>query len=297
MPSFEELIPEEENIEKEGEPLKTAREQADDYLENFEFVKEEEIIRINPENPKSEMPVFFSPGWGVTETSKSIMEAIGDEGRKVISTFFTREEKIVNNGEKEDIPIAELQKALAIIETIEKSGVDKVDAIGHSEGGLNLVIAASLYPEKFRNIVLIAPAGMMKNDSYLNLVKRFTIDETFEEVKKSDKININSFYSYLKDVFRHVLKNPILSNKEIKAMTQMDIFEMTKQLKEKGVGVGLVCGAYDKVFPIEEVIKNADRNNIDCFLPTKGHHGSAVFDKEYITLAENLLDNMARKKE
>lgn len=287
MPSFEE-VPEEKKD--------TARERADSYLENFEFVNKDEIIQINPENPVDETPVFFSPGWGVTETSKSIMGAIAEQDRKVISTFFTREEKIKDDGIEGDVPIAELQKALAIIETIDKAGAGKVDAIGHSEGGLNLALAANLYPEKFRNIVLMSPAGMMKNDSYFNLVKRFIVDESIEEVKNRDKVNINSFYSYFKDVFGSLLKNLLLSNKEMKAMTQMDLFELTKQLKEKGVGVGLVCGVNDKVFPIEEVIKNADRNNIDCFLSTKGNHGSTEFNKEHVELAENLLVNMARKK-
>jgi pimeloyl-ACP methyl ester carboxylesterase len=292
-----EEIPEEENREEKEDIYKQARERADFCLENFNLVNKEDIIEINPEKVKDETPVLFSPGWGIKDISKSIMELIAKEDRRVISTFFSREEKLMESGSKEDIPVAELQKAMALIEVIKDKGIDKVDAIGHSEGGLNLVIAACLYPEKFRNIVLIAPAGMMGKDSPLDLAIRFLKDESIEEIKNKKGINMNSLYSYIKDVIIHTSKNLPLVVKEVKAMTSIDIFEMTKYLKEKGVGVGLVCGANDKVFPIEEVMKNMGEKNVDYFISTKSNHGSLVFNKEYVSLAENLLVNMAKKKE
>ena len=207
--SFEQ--PPEQEIEKEESNIyQNTRERLDYFLNNCEFVKEEEIIEINPEKIKDETPVFFSPGWGVKATSESMRKAIAEEGRKVISTDFTREEKMMDTGNKEDIPVAELQKALAIIETLNKTAKGKVDAIGHSEGGLNLAVAASLYPEKFRNIVLISPAGMMEKDSYLSLVKRFVLDEGIEELKKT-KGDMNSFYAYAKGVIGHVVSGmPLL---------------------------------------------------------------------------------------
>lgn len=288
-----------ENIEKpektEEKTYEEARKQADIFLDNFEFVKDEEIIRVNSEKAKDEVPVFFSPGWGTREIPKSITSTIANEGRNVISTVFSSEEILKDSGEEGDIPAAEMQKALAIIEIINKEGVDRVDAIGHSEGGLNLAIAASLYPEKFRNIIFVASAGMIGKDSYLDLVKRFAIDEGREEMKNSKNFKSSDLNKSVKDILKHILMNPSLTHKEIKAMTKMDFFEMTKYLKEKGVGVGIVCGANDKVFPMEEVIKNANQGNVDAFISTKANHGSLVFDEKYPLLAENLLDNMAKR--
>ncbi|MFA5009047.1 MAG: alpha/beta hydrolase [Candidatus Paceibacterota bacterium] len=299
------MNPEKFNFEREknDSEIKEAftREQADVFLENIDFVKDEEIFEINPENPKDEIPVFFSPGWGVEKADQSMketLETIANENRKVITSSFSREEKIIENKDTEDIPIAELQKALTIIDSIEKKGIEKIDAIGHSEGGLNLAIAASLFPEKFRNIVFIAPAGMMgKNNSYLDLIKRFTIDEGINEIKHRKDSNINSLYNYLKNIVKYTIKNPSLAYKETREVNNADIFEITKSLKKQGVGVGLVCGANDKVFPIEEIMKNANEDNIDYFVSTKGHHGSFATNKEHVLLAEDLLTNMARKKE
>jgi len=294
----EQAIPKEESTEKEtiakDDRYKKAREQSDFFLKSFDFVKEEEIIEIKAEKPKDKTPVFFSPGWGVTETSKTIMKAMADEGRDVLSTFYTRERQI----KSEDIPGAELQKAFAIIEIISKKEIDKIDAVGHSEGGLALALAASIRPDLFRNIVLIAPAGMMEKDSFFGLIGKFFIKESWEE-KKGGKVNMKAFLAYLKDASMHALKNPLLSIEEVLAMNKMDLFEMTKYVKSQGVGVGLVCGANDRVFPLEEVLKNVNEGNIDHFLSTKGDHGSIEVSNEqteYVSLATELLADMAKEK-
>lgn len=112
-------------------------------------------------------------------------------------------------------------------------------------------------------------------------------------------MNIKTFISYLKDISIHALSNPIISIKEVQAMNQMNLFEITKYLKIQGVGVGLVCGANDKVFPMEEVLKNVGEDNVDHFLSARGNHGSIVLGddyKVYVELAETLLRKMSEKE-
>ena len=41
-----------------------ARERADFFMDNFEFIKEEEIVKIDPKRIKDNVPIFISPGWG-----------------------------------------------------------------------------------------------------------------------------------------------------------------------------------------------------------------------------------------
>jgi len=270
-----------------------ARSEAEVLLGKYDFVEDRDITEINPEKSKDDVPVFVSPGWGVTpESQEESLETIAGEGRKVLTASFSREKKIEQSDR--DIPTAELQKALSIIEVINKKGIDKVDAVGHSEGGLNLVIAANLFPEKFRNIVLISPAGMIENDSSLNLIKRFIVDEGLQELKDNKNSDMGSFFKYMKEVFKYSIKGLNLSYEEISACAVANIFQMTKELKEKGVGVGFICGVNDKVFPIEEVINNVGKENSDYFVSTKGDHGSFIFNKKHALLAENLLDNMKK---
>lgn len=291
---FEQYIEEENVEEKPKDPYSAAREEADVMLQKFEFVKKEDIVQVEPEKLKDEVPVFVSPGWGsIPKMHLENLEVIAEEGRKVISTPFSREQKI----EERDGFVAEFQKALTIIEAIDKSGALQVDAIGHSEGGLNLALAASLYPEKFRSTVLIGAAGIVGKDSYLDLVKRFTLDEGLKEFKMREQSNMNSFSEYMRSILKYLTHNPFLAHQEIKEISQADIFEMTGYLKEKGVGVGVICGVNDQVFPIERILKSLDDKKIDHFLSTKGNHGSFVFNKEHAALAEELLSLMAKEKE
>ncbi len=292
---FEQYIEEENTEEQIKDPYSSAREEADLMLDKFDFVKKEDIIQIEPEKLKDEVPVFVSSGWGsIPKMHLENLEAIAEEGRKVISAPFDREQKIEK---RDDLFIAEFQKALTIIEAIDKSGVSQVDAIGHSEGGLNLALAATLYPEKFRSIVLIGAAGMVGKDSYLDLVKRFALDEGLKEFKMRDQSNMNSFFEYMRSILKYVSHNPLLSHQEIKEISQADILKMTEYLKEKGVGIGVICGANDQVFPIERVLKSVDEKKIDHFISTKGNHGSFIFNKEHAALAEELLSLMAKEKE
>ncbi len=70
-------------------------------------------------------------------------------------------------------PKEEVRKALNILGVLEEKDVEKTDVIAHSEGAVNTLIAASLYPEKFRNIVLFGPAGLIGEDTFTRLFQGF----------------------------------------------------------------------------------------------------------------------------
>jgi len=271
------------------------RKSAEDLLEKYKFFNEYDVKEVIPEKVTDDVPVFASPGWGVDpEAWQDSLKIIADEGeRKVLTVNYIREE-LGFEGEG-IVPTAELQKALAIIDILNSRELESVDGIGHSEGGLNLAIAASLFPEKFRSLVFVSPAGSV-DISKEELIKRFAIDEGLEEIKGMDANKFSSFKIYLKSVIKNFLKNPVLSHKEIDAMTKLDIFEMTKWLKEKGVDVGFVAGANDKVFKMSEINKNVDEANVDNYITTKGNHGSLIFDSRYAQLAGGLLKNMKKRK-
>jgi hypothetical protein len=277
---------------KKDDLYEKARSEADILLEKNDFVGEENIAEIEPKEIKDDVPIFVSPGWGVVpDSQRESLEIIAGQGRKVLSVSFPREKKIKESG---PIPSSELQKALSIVEALNKKGVSKTDAIGHSEGGLNLAIAALLYPEKFRNIVLISPAGMIENDSSLDLIKRFMIDEGLQEFKDGKYADIGSYFKYIGELLRYGFENRELSWEEISALAKMDIMEITKRIKKKGVGVGFICGTNDKVFPIAKIAKSFGKENTDHFVSTKGNHGAFIFNKEHVLLAEKLLNDMKK---
>ena len=135
-----------------------------------------ESVDIKPENPKSETPVLVAPGFAATMDSfKPGMKVLMESERRVISLDHPRRGGTIPDSFNEEVeknPSEELRKAHTILGLLEQKNLEKVDVVAHSEAAVNVCIAAMLHPEKFRNIVLYNPAGLIGNDSLFRLVKR-----------------------------------------------------------------------------------------------------------------------------
>lgn len=156
----------------------------DEQFKNPQFVEVNgarvKIVNLIPEHPASNIPLFLAPGWSETTTThKNTLKHIFAQNHQVISLDHPRlggtpSDQTLENAKEavnaEDISRSELHKAQNIIAAIEASGAKRVDTITHSEGSINVALAASLRPDLFKNIVFVSPAGMLSND---NLAKEF----------------------------------------------------------------------------------------------------------------------------
>ncbi|MBT4277726.1 alpha/beta fold hydrolase [Candidatus Falkowbacteria bacterium] len=247
-------------------------EEADNQEKPFEILKDilkpEEIIRIEAKGEKREgsLPILYIPGWGETSESTSPLLDVLSQDNDVISFDQPREERIdkdfAKNKFEGEFSALQLQKAFAVIEAIKKSGYNQVDAVGASEGGAVLATAAYLAPEKFRNITLMEPAGMMGKDSFFKLAKRFGIDhakqnrerpEEQQEQVATGKADFRKFWK----------KNLLQSVKEIKEMSEADITDMIAGLHELGIGISLVNHVNSKVFDSDAVQKEISKKLVD----------------------------------
>lgn len=291
-------IEQEESVECdfENKRIREIRKIAENLLDNYQFFDKEKVLEVVPEKEIEDVPVFASPGWGVApEAWENSLKIISDEcKRKVITTEYLRKEVIEGDIIGKEMPVAQFQKALTIISILNSKGLECVDGIGHSEGGLNLAIAATLFPERFRNLLFVSPAGSI-DVSKEELIKRFAVDEGLEEMKGVDMEKIALFKDYLKSITRNFFENISLANKEIKEMTELDIYSMTEGLKEKGIGIGFMAGASDKVFTVDEINNRVSDENVDHYIATKGNHGAIIFDEKHAHLAGNVLHNMMMK--
>ena len=150
-----------------------------------------EVGDVTPENIKDEVPVFLAQAWGLGLGSyKLAMEQLFNDERRVLSVVHPRmgsalessmnvdeltvdPERVLKGKFFKSYPTAELRKALNILEVLEEKGIKEVDAIAHSEGAINIAIAAMMYPEKFRSIAFYGPAGMMEDESWSRLARGF----------------------------------------------------------------------------------------------------------------------------
>ena len=131
------------------------------------------VVEVTPLQPKTDIPVVIAPGWSASPSiffnSQSLLALKGR--RSLVFDHPRWGGKVEPNP---DYFTAEVRKAVALLSVIEHSHSDKVDIIAHSEAGVYSVIAAMLQPEKFRNLVLVGPAGVVGHNTFPGLLGRMT---------------------------------------------------------------------------------------------------------------------------
>jgi pimeloyl-ACP methyl ester carboxylesterase len=257
-----------------------------------------ESVDIKPEHQKDEVPVLVAPGWGATmESFEPGFEVLAKKGRRVISLDHPRKGGNIHDSYNEDIekwyqekgqkypdwPSEELRKAQTILGLLEEKKLDKVDVIAHSEGAINVCIAAMLHPEKFigRTIILYSPAGLIGKDSIFRLQKGAGANTA--STKSISEVPITyAETEYLKSTTHitpdYMKANPIRALKETWTISQARIEDMLRYLREKGIRIIVVGAVDDTMFPMGSATqaggmqKNVKKDFIDGFLAVKGGH-------------------------
>lgn len=185
---------------------------------------------------------------------------------------------------------------------LEEKQIEKTDAVARSEGAINLLLAALANPDKFRNIVLIAPSGMVGKDSFFELAKRFGESGKQRAAEKPHPaLGQASQESAPLELFKYIGKNPVRAVKEAMAISSTQIHEILKTLHDRGIGVSIIAHVDDKVFPMDRMQDEAAKQNlgayIDGFYSTRGFHGSQHEHPEiFMKLADQALDAMEKKR-
>ncbi len=283
-----------------------------------------EVVDVRPEKLKDEIPVFFAPSWScATNIYKNAIGTLSEQGRRVISLDHPRfggdMKEILSEIPKEDFedyPYEELRKAFNILDVLGAKNINQTDAITHSEGAINLVIAAALYPEKFRNIVLYAPAGLIGEDTFGRLMKGFSqqdankldldtlpvpeglSEEEAEQYKISRKEAQKKVEGLISGFIKY-LKNPIRSLNEAKDISKSQIHDLLRFLhEEKGIKIAVMAGTEDPVFPMDRIQETVKEDMLDGFLSLRGGHGEIGDNPElYMTAAADLLVKLKNKGE
>lgn len=256
-----------------------------------------EVADISPENPKTETPVIFAPGWGETpEVLKDALMEMSRHNRRVIS--FSHARGSADAPSLKSYPGVEMQKALALLELLKEGNFEKVDVVAHSEGAINTVIAASMMPERFRNIVFIAPGGMMGKDKFPRLAGGFA------KYLIQSALRARNEPGGMKNIFRsgigagkYISANPLKALKEVVAISESEIHEMLRELHREGIGISIIHGVDDPIFPMEKIQEIAKSDQIDGFYSVKGSHNDMYLRADqYMELADEALTALERKK-
>lgn len=277
---------------------------------NIELIKEEKkegepnIIDIKPESSlekeSEKIPTFFIQGWGdtVEYTRETYLKGMSKGDRRLLAVDYPKGIKIDKKENKEKkIPVDQLQRATVITEAIEKKGIEKVNAVAYSQGGIDLALAVQLRPDLFENLVFVNPAGIIGKDSFLGLAKRFVIDNGLQNLKIMKENP--QWKDKLKDVqksFKEFLfANPKLALQGVNTLSGADIFEQLKEIKNNGIKVSFICSVDDKVFEMDKIQELIKEEHLDGFYSIKGAHSNVKFDEKVQGAILEALETLEKK--
>ena len=258
-----------------------------------------EVTDIVPENLRDDVPVVVIPGWGETPaTHTDTLNTIANLQRRAIAIKIPR---LGGTRAKDGYPESEYNKALALIDTLNKKEVKTVDVIAHSEGAIPTIIAALNNPRRFRGIVFVDPAGLIGEDSLIKLSARFTgmlAKDALRMAKAPPDVKLNMLRA-TREAAKSFLANPKRGVQEVNTIAASDIYEMLIALREIGIKVSVIHGINDSLFPIEKVLKAAgEKGGLDTigFYSVKGDHREiSTHPEKYTALAVNALETLSNK--
>ncbi|MCE9541134.1 alpha/beta hydrolase [Candidatus Kaiserbacteria bacterium] len=285
-------------------------------------------IDIRPDNPTSAVPMLVAPGFGASiHTNAPMLEMLASEGRRVLSLDHPLEGDRVRDVEEDilkrvaDYPRTELRKASNLLEMMDKKGIEKVDCFAFSEGALNTLLAAYMYPERFNSIILTAPAGLIGQDTLFNIRTFWDssvqggLTQRFRSQAETDnttgKPSVDSFVSSFPDIeaqekairahmdvaWKEDEKRgqayPLRSVEDLWALSHMQIDDMVAFVRAAGVKVAILTGADDQIYPSEVIAKRLPKDSVDGFMTTVGAHGPNYSAR----VVNYLFDLLGKKRE
>ncbi len=283
------------------------------------------VLDIRPQEAKTEVPVIMAPGYGTLSPEDNKVNIL-EMARQKRRTIFVDEPRgvdgVLKQGQPEEQKLAGekvdrffLRQAETALAVLDKKGIARVDAVGHSEGCLYLVVAASMHPERFRDLVLFDPAGMVGDDSSVALAYRF-LKENIAEMLEIDKRRKNGELSAAaaaqakkgdEDFIAYLQADMPESLEEIRAIATQQTRALLKRAHDNGVMMTIIHGVDDDVFPMERVQKQLSRTDaekkdgedliVDGFYSVKGRHDEFLLNPErYTRMADEALTALEEKR-
>ncbi len=256
------------------------------------------IIDLRPPSPKTEVPVVLLPGWCATaDVFKENIITLAKLGRRVMAVSAPHGIKTEAVG---NYPLVELRKLAALLCAIKQEKFDKVDAVSHSEAGIFLTIGAIEKSDKFRNLIFVSSAGIIKKDNPPRLIGGAVCDWTEQTAKVlfHEPCRLGKIGKASQEMIRAIIDDPKKTWEEVMAMVNFQINDLLIELRKQGHRISIIHGVEDKIFPMSGVIKNIDKNMVDGFVSVRGTHNEIYLKPHPFTeLVDNLLDAMEKKSE
>jgi pimeloyl-ACP methyl ester carboxylesterase len=263
------------------------------------------ILDISPEVLKTDIPVVISPGWSENpKVFEKVIAELNQSGRRVVALSYSG---VGITKRKTDYPSIEVSKGEAILDVLSHKGIPKVDIVGHSEGAIGAILAASFEPKKVGSLILVTPAGLVGKDTFPKIFGRFstkmirdhrdllkTLD--YRPLKEPKRAEASALAGYLKEGYKYVLKNPITGLREAIAISQFDLQNELKELHDLGIKIAIVASVDDLLFPMNRLQSAVNSGDIDGFISVKGGHEEIHLQENYGKAIDEVLSGLDKRE-
>lgn len=204
---------------------------------------------------KSDVPVLIVPGWGLTPQEwKGNMKALVAAGRRTLAVDAVHGSNVTTETSN-PIPEAANRKLTPFVKALKDRGISKTDAIAHSEGCIELLLAARECHDLFRTLVLVNPGGMIGEDSLPRLSARFAKEVVTGAWNAVRQGKIKEYMRIANKVTHSAVTRPLFSFKEAQVIASTQVVDLLQELKLKGINVVIIQGPSDPVFPMGRMRK------------------------------------------
>lgn len=248
-------------------------------------------IDVEPLLSKNNTPIFIAPGWGETpKTFKDLIHLLFDGGFRVISVSHPRQDlKLIT---KSNISRLESQKAEIILTVLKALDIEKTNAVAHSEGAINVVIAAHVMPSIFKNILLVSPGGLVENESFFELVSRF-IGNLFQGGARAftDPMARAHIIQSSIETVKYFIMNPVMGLLEGSAISRTHLQNFLIDLRANNISIGVIHGTDDIVFPLKKMKSLAGLPWIDLHTMKGDHSDIYTHPENYVTILKQRFED------
>jgi|GEM_PF-5219138 pimeloyl-ACP methyl ester carboxylesterase len=299
----------------------------------------------SPEGARDATPIMIAPGYSVgAEALRRNAIGIAELGRSV-ATFVvppTNREFDPRISFPPDTPSLTKIHATALLKAIDTCNEKtfgegtKFDALGYSQGAINTVVAALAQPEKFRNILLVNPAGLTELDEpyltrFFKLSKKSFNhrDQVLTEAKRRpltlrqrfskehylwilDNIFDSGWETFDRSRVMHDEFSPEMQAmgkkggfkgavKVADAISRTNLIPMIQKVQQLGVRVAILPAEEDPLFDVAQIEEAGKKAGVEVY-GAAGAHANVGFRPGamaslYIDCFQDMNEAAASKKE
>lgn len=260
-----------------------------------------ELIRYTPDKPVSLVPVVVGTGFRCHPDEYQIfMRVLSSRGFIVLCPTPKLEDGPRKWGIFTNV---DLIKQRALLETAQteghpnENGIKQVDVVAHSKYALDAVSVAKAHPENFRNLILVAPAGIHPK---MNLFRALYRSIQTEENNRQDKVRWAATADYWNDKFG-IKRAPLEQYQKnwrcyalegITTLTKV-IYRDLQGLQEAGINVVVLALQDDSRFP-QEIYRQLLEGTTIELQEIPGIHRAIKFDPAVANTIGDLLEKNGR---